>query len=121
MTYNAADHLVTHSHVVSSVLFQWLVDFVSTQKQRTFMIVSHDTVFLDKVVTDVIHYEGRRLVYYHGNLSHFVQLHPEAKFYFELDKSTLNFKFPTPDRLDGINSTTRFVLVNAYIYEFTYT
>jgi len=89
---------------------QWLVDFIIGNKEATCMIVSHDTAFLDKVVTDVIHYENKKLVYYHGNMSRFVEIHPEAKYYFELEGSSLNFKFPTPERLDGINSTTRSVM-----------
>ena len=31
---------------------------------------------MDAVLTDVIHYENRKLVYYHGNLTHFVATHP---------------------------------------------
>ena len=31
---------------------------------------------MDAVLTDVIHYENRKLVYYHGNLTHFVETHP---------------------------------------------
>ena len=89
---------------------QWLVDFITAAKETTCMIVSHDTAFLDKVITDVIHYETKKLVYYHGNLTHFVEIHPEAKYYYELQSSTLVFKFPTPDRLEGINSTTRSVM-----------
>ena len=58
----------------------------------------------------MIHYENKKLVYYHGNLTHFVDIHPEARYYYELESSTLTFKFPTPDRLDGINSTTRSVM-----------
>ena len=65
---------------------------------------------MDNVLTDVIHYEDRKLVYYHGNLTHFVEIHPEARYYYELEASTLSFKFPTPERLDGINSTTRSIL-----------
>lgn len=65
---------------------------------------------MDAVLTDVIHYENRKLVYYHGNLTHFVTLRPEAKYYYELAGSTMSFKFPIPERLDGINSTTRFHL-----------
>jgi hypothetical protein len=48
--------------------------------------------------TDVIHYETRKLVYYHGNLTHFVEIHPEARYYYELESSTLVFKFPVPER-----------------------
>ena len=32
----------------------------------TCLIVTHDTEFMDNVVTDIIHYESRKLVYYHG-------------------------------------------------------
>lgn len=52
---------------------QWLVDYLLAQPQLTCLIVSHDTAFMDKVLTDVIHYENKKLVYYHGNLTHFVK------------------------------------------------
>lgn len=64
---------------------------------------------MDKVLTDVIHYENRKLVYYHGNLTHFVEIHPEAKYYYELE-SDMIFHFPKPERLDGINSNTRAII-----------
>jgi ATPase subunit of ABC transporter with duplicated ATPase domains len=89
---------------------QWLIQTIKSLPEATCMIVSHDTAFLDAVITDVIHYENKKLVYYHGNLTHFVKIHPEAKFYYELSGSTMTFKFPTPERLDGINSTTRAIL-----------
>lgn len=89
---------------------KWLSDYILDHPTLTCMIVSHDTVFLDRVVTDVIHYENKKLVYYHGTLSAFVKKHPEAKYYYELDSSSLKFVFPTPERLDGINSTTRSIL-----------
>lgn len=88
----------------------WLVSYIVSQKDVTCMIVSHDTGFLDRVLTDVIHYENKKLVYYHGNLTHFVSIHPEAKYYYELEGSTLAFKFPIPGRLDGINSSTKSIL-----------
>jgi elongation factor 3 len=37
-------------------------------------------------------------------------IHPEAKYYYELEGSTLAFNFPVPGRLDGINSQTRSIL-----------
>jgi len=88
----------------------WLVEYIQSQPELTCLIVSHDTHFMDRVLTDVIHYEGKKLAYYHGNLTHFVNIHPEAKFYFELEGSTLSFKFPVPGRLDGVNSSTRAIL-----------
>ena len=88
---------------------KWLIDFILSQ-DATCLIVSHDTQFMDSVLTDIIHYETKKLVYYHGNLTNFVQVHPEAKYYYELDSSNLKFVFPNPERLDGINSTTRSIL-----------
>ena len=88
---------------------QWLADYLKSSNV-TAMIVSHDIGFLDQVVTDVIHYETRKLVYYHGNLTSFVKIHPEAKYYYDLESSPLKFVFPVPERLDGINSTTKAIL-----------
>ena len=88
----------------------WLTNYLNAADGITALIVSHDIPFLDKVITDVVHYETRKLVYYHGNMTHFVKIHPEAKYYYELDDSTLQFTFPTPERLDGIASTTKAVL-----------
>lgn len=92
---------------------KWLEDYLMQQAEErglTCLIVSHDIPFLDHVITDVIHYEQKKLVYYHGNMTHFVKIHPEAKFYYELTDSTMQFKFPTPEKLDGINSTTKSIL-----------
>mgnify|MGYP005991569683 CR=1 FL=1 len=50
----------------------WLTNYLLSQTQLTCLIVSHDTGFMDRVLTDVIHYENKKLVYYHGNLTHFV-------------------------------------------------
>jgi len=88
----------------------WLTEYLKKATELTCLIVSHDTAFLDNVITDVIHYESRKLVYYHGNLTHFVDIHPEARYYHSLEASTMEFKFPVPDRLDGINSVTKSVL-----------
>ena len=51
----------------------WLTSYLLAQAQVTCLIVSHDTGFMDRVLTDVIHYENKKLVYYHGNLTHFVR------------------------------------------------
>ena len=88
----------------------WLISYLQAQQTITCLVVSHDPQFLDQVVSDVIHYEGKKLVYYHGNLTKFVEIHPEAKYYYDLEGSTLSFKFPVPERLEGINSTTRAVM-----------
>lgn len=97
----------------------WLAQYLQAQKKVTALIVSHDPLFLDRVITDVIHYEGRQLAYYPGSLQDFVKLHPEAKYYYELSGSTLKFVFPTPDRLDGIASTTKTILKMEHV-SYTY-
>jgi elongation factor 3 len=57
---------ITHLkiHVASCVL----------QPDITAMIVSHDSAFLDAVCTDILHYEGRKLKRYRGNISEFVKV-----------------------------------------------
>lgn len=58
---------------------KWLTDYLTGLKDVTVICVSHDTGFLEDVVTDVLHYESLKLVPYHGGLKHFISLKPEAK------------------------------------------
>ena len=85
--------------------------------------------FLDNVTTDIIHYESKKvgfmftsrtfgshlpwvwqLVYYPGNLSSFVEQHPEAKSYYTLAATSVKFSFPSPGSLMGVRSNTRAIL-----------
>ena len=66
--------------------------------------------FLDAVTTDIIHYEEKKLVYYPGNLSHFVEIRPEAKSYYTLAATSVKFSFPPPGSLMGVRSNTRAIL-----------
>ncbi|KAI9916098.1 hypothetical protein PsorP6_007310 [Peronosclerospora sorghi] len=112
MLYNAdillldepTNHLDVHA-------VQWLVDYLHSLDTMTVLLVSHDTGFLDAVCTDICHYEGKQLVVYPMRLSQFVELHPEAKHYYDLDASELTFHLPEPGRLDGITSMTRRILM----------
>ncbi|RJE16663.1 mRNA export factor elf1, partial [Aspergillus sclerotialis] len=70
----------------------------------------HDSGFLDEVCTDIYHYEQKKLVGYKGNLSDFVKVKPEAKSYYTLSASNIQFKFPAPGILAGIKSLTRAIL-----------
>jgi len=45
-----------------------------------------------------------------GNLSAFVEKKPEAKTYYDLQESTVCFKFPEPGFLEGIKSKDRAIL-----------
>ncbi|KDQ53477.1 hypothetical protein JAAARDRAFT_197292 [Jaapia argillacea MUCL 33604] len=88
----------------------WLEKYLIAQNHVTCLIVSHDSGFLDHVTTDIIHYESKKLVYYPGNLSHFVEQHPEAKSYYTLAATSIKFAFPPPGSLMGVRSNTRAIL-----------
>ena len=97
----------------------WLINYVNSLDQQTVLCVSHDTTFLEKVCTDVIHYEQRdvwgphrKLVHYKGLMSEFVTKQPQAKHYFELatNKDSSRFKFPDPGQLDGTKTATQKLL-----------
>lgn len=93
---------------------QWLVDYCCGLTDTTVICVSHDTPFVEKICTDVIHYEQRavwgphrRLVHYCGKMSKFVEKIPQAKHYFELSTTDLKFVFPDPGRLEGVRTSTQ--------------
>ncbi|ORY81325.1 P-loop containing nucleoside triphosphate hydrolase protein [Protomyces lactucae-debilis] len=88
----------------------WLQDYLNSQTQITSVIVSHDSGFLDAVCTDIIHYESKKLAYYPGNLSKFVERKPEAKSYYTLSSTQVAFSFPPPGLLTGISSRTKAIL-----------
>jgi elongation factor 3 len=66
---------------------------------------------LDNICTDIYHYEpGKKLACYKGNLAEFVKQKPEAKSYYTLSDSLVQFKFPPPGILTGVKSQTRAIL-----------
>ncbi|KAJ3171897.1 translational elongation factor EF-1 alpha [Geranomyces variabilis] len=97
----------------------WLVDYLTGLTNVTSMIVSHDSGFLDRTCTNIIHYESRKLVTYRGNLSKFVEKKPEAKHYYELSAALTKFVFPEPGFLEGIKSKDKAILKMAGV-NFTY-
>jgi elongation factor 3 len=88
---------------------KWLEEYLVEHTNITSLIVSHDSGFLDTVCTDIIHYENKKLVYYKGNLSDFVNIKPEAKAYYTLTDSNVKMHFPPPGILTGVKSNTRSV------------
>lgn len=86
---------------------KWLQNYLVENTHITSLIVSHDSGFLDYVCTDIIHYENKKLAYYKGNLSKFVQLKPEGKSYYTLTDSLMKMAFPPPGILSGVKSNTR--------------
>jgi elongation factor 3 len=89
----------------------WLENFLITNTQKTSMIISHDSGFLDRVCTHIIHYEdNRKLKNYKGNLAQFVKRVPRAKTYYELSEENLSFTFPEPGLLDGVKSKGKAII-----------
>ncbi|GMM36968.1 New1 protein [Saccharomycopsis crataegensis] len=85
----------------------WLADYLLEHSEITSLIVSHDSGFLDKVCTNIIHYESKKLVYYKGNLSALVKIKPETKSYYTLTDSNAKMAFPRCGLLQGIKSRTK--------------
>lgn len=89
----------------------WLETYLKTHPEITSLIVSHDSGFLDNVTTDIYHYEpNKKLACYKGNLAAFVAVKPEAKSYYTLSASQVQFKFPPPGILTGVKSATRAII-----------
>lgn len=88
----------------------WLEQYLTSLPEMTCLIVSHDSGFLDNVCTDIIHYEEKKLVYYKGNLSKFVEKVPSAKSYYTLAATSIKFSFPPPGSLVGVRSNTRAIM-----------
>lgn len=91
---------------------QWVIDYINSEtcKNITFLIISNDTGFLDHVATDIIHFNNLKLYYYKGNLSKFVEIHPETKSYYDLNQTSIVFSFPKPGVLNGVNSRGKTIL-----------
>ena len=95
------DEPTNHLDVIN---VQWAVDYINSLPDVTCVIVSHDTGFLDKVVTHMIRFEDLKLNCYKGNISVLVERFPDAKSYFELSKTKVKFNFPQPTMLDGVKT-----------------
>jgi len=90
---------------------KWLEDYLKSHSDITSLIVSHDSGFLDNVTTDIYHYEpNKKLGHFKGNLNDFVNVRPEAKSYYTLSASNIQFKFPPPGILTGVKSATRAII-----------
>jgi zinc transport system ATP-binding protein len=48
----------------------WLTNYLKTYS-KTFICVSHDNYFIDKICTTIIHIDRKKLNYYHGNIFHY--------------------------------------------------
>ena len=100
---------------------KWLCDFLTGPQCEnvTTLVVSHDSKFLNNVLTDVIHYENMKLKRYTGNLTSFVEQCPIGKAYFSIHDTEMKFKFPEPTQLEGVRSKTK-AIIKAVNISFTY-
>jgi len=88
----------------------WLEKYLTGLSTVTSIIVSHDSGFLDRVCSDVIHYANRKLKIYKGNLTEFVKQVPEAASYYSLEETVQKWTLPEPGFLEGIKSKDRAIL-----------
>lgn len=88
---------------------KWLEDYLQNSP-CTSIIVSHDSGFLDNVCQHIIHYERFKLKRYRGNLKEFVKKCPQAKSYYELGASEMEFKFPEPGFLEGVKTKAKAIV-----------
>ncbi|KAK9463770.1 armadillo-type protein [Lipomyces oligophaga] len=94
---------------LDTVNVAWLENYLNTCGV-TSIIVSHDSAFLDHVVEFIIHYERFKLKKYKGNLSEFVKKVPNAKSYYELGASEMEFSFPEPGFLEGVKTKQKAIV-----------
>jgi elongation factor 3 len=116
------DEPTNHLDVVNVA---WLEGYLTGLVTCTSIIVSHDSGFLNNVITDVIHLNRFKLKRYRGNLEAFVKAVPEAKSYYTLDPAEdYTFKFPDPPLLDGVKTKEKslmkmYVLLSDISYKFS--
>jgi len=56
----------------------WLENYLKNYK-KTAVVVSHDKTFLNNVVSDIVHIEGKKLHYYKGNYKSFERVRAENR------------------------------------------
>jgi elongation factor 3 len=102
------DEPTNHLDVVNVT---WLIDYLTSLTTCTSIMVSHDSDFLNRTITDVLHINNFKLKRYPGNLDAFVDHVPEARAYFQLDVGEdYKFKLPDPPLLDGVKTKEKSLL-----------
>lgn len=88
---------------------RWLETYLM-ETPVTCLLISHDSGFLDNVCTHIVYYEDLKLYTYKGNLRAFVEAHPEAQSYYELEATPEVFKIPEPGFLEGVKTKDKAIL-----------
>jgi len=90
---------------------KWVETYLQSLTNVTCVMVSHDSGLLTRVCNQIIEIDEMKLHYFKGNLEAFVAKKPEAKCYFELaEKGKIDFNFPNPGPLPGVNSKGKAIL-----------
>jgi elongation factor 3 len=92
---------------------RWVEDYLTGEQCEniTSLIVSHDTPFLDKTATHIIHFSDLKLNTYIGNMSSFIERFPDMASYNDITKTKMKFTFPKPAPLDGVRSKGKPLMV----------
>jgi len=99
---------------------KWVIDYLTSLKSVTSIIVSHDIKVLDQVCTHVLQIDGLKLKQYKGNLTHVANTFcPELMSYFELKATKFTMRFPQPGNLEGVSSKGKHIMKMTNI-TFTY-
>ncbi|KAI0648372.1 P-loop containing nucleoside triphosphate hydrolase protein [Trametes meyenii] len=102
------DEPTNHLDVVNVA---WLENYLTGLKTCTSIIVSHDSGFLNNVITDVLHLNRFKLRRYRGNLEAFMKAVPEARSYYTLEaQEDYQFKLPDPPLLEGVKTKEKSLL-----------
>ncbi|KAI0737935.1 P-loop containing nucleoside triphosphate hydrolase protein [Daedaleopsis nitida] len=102
------DEPTNHLDVVNVA---WLESYLTSLTTCTSIIVSHDSGFLNNVITDVLHLNRFKLKRYRGNLEAFMKAVPEARSYYTLEAAEdYQFKLPDPPLLDGVKTKEKSLL-----------
>ncbi|EPQ58683.1 hypothetical protein GLOTRDRAFT_115007 [Gloeophyllum trabeum ATCC 11539] len=102
------DEPTNHLDVVNVA---WLENYLTSLTHCTSIIVSHDSSFLNNVITDVLHLNRFKLKRYRGNLESFMKQVPEARSYYTLEpQEDYTFKFPDPPLLEGVKTKEKSLL-----------
>eukprot|EP00906_Rhabdomonas_costata_P027427 RCo038958 len=98
----------------------WLTRYLRKGlSKRTCIIVSHSPVFLDAVVTDIIHFADLKLSPFHGNVSQFAAGSPSRAAALQFLVDGVAFTFPVPGRMEGVKSRNKHILRMTHV-SFTY-
>ncbi|KAI0831650.1 P-loop containing nucleoside triphosphate hydrolase protein [Trametes gibbosa] len=102
------DEPTNHLDVVNVA---WLENYLTGLQTCTSIIVSHDSGFLNNVITDVLHLNRFKLKRYRGNLESFMKQVPEARSYYTLEAAEdYQFKLPDPPMLEGVKTKEKSLL-----------